>query len=234
MDYTAIRKTLLKMFLVFLGLTALIGIVSVMYGTFGEFQAKILATCATISVASSCAMSCAAFMEKKKRHKDLGIYGIISSVVAAIFLIIGIWLEIKGHGFWKSTFILMTIALAFAYAFVIVLRDLGDRYKWVQQASAVSIGVLAFQIILALWLEIEVEGYYRLVAVVSIIVGLETLSIPILVRLRKGDGEISVNQRDRSKLVLKQVVDSFYRDSEGNGYKVVEMEGEDGQSSGII
>ena len=66
MDYSEIRKLALKIFIGFLGLTAVIAIISVLAGQFGELQWKILGTTFTISAASICSMSCAAFIEKKK------------------------------------------------------------------------------------------------------------------------------------------------------------------------
>ena len=92
MDYSALRKLALKFFLVFLGLTALVAIVSVLTGSFGELQLKILATSFAISSASILAMSCAAFIERKKRVV-LGISGVLLSAMAACLVIAGLWLE---------------------------------------------------------------------------------------------------------------------------------------------
>ena len=58
MNFTEIKKVLLKLFVGFLILTAIIAIISVLSGEFGELQGKILATTLTISMASICSMSC--------------------------------------------------------------------------------------------------------------------------------------------------------------------------------
>ena len=97
MDYSALRKLALKFFLVFLGLTALVAIVSVLTGSFGELQLKILATSFAISSASILAMSCAAFIERKKRVV-LGISGVLLSAMAACLVIAGLWLESESEG----------------------------------------------------------------------------------------------------------------------------------------
>ena len=71
MNYKEIKKLFLWLFLGFLVLTALVGIISVLSGEFGEVQFKVLATCLTISAASICSMACAALIEK--RIFDIGL-----------------------------------------------------------------------------------------------------------------------------------------------------------------
>jgi hypothetical protein len=216
MNYTEIRKLSLKIFLGFLGLTALIAIISVLSGQFGELQVKILATSFTISAASICSMSCVAFIEKKRLIK-LGIFGIILCVVSAILVIAGIWPNIDSDGYWKATHTLIIAAVAFAHAFLLVLPQLDDKHKWVQRVSSVSIGILALQIAVAvwgLWDLIDDDSYLRLLAVVAIIVALETLAIPLLMKLRKGNGQ------ERQKLVLEKLKGDIYTDSAGKPYQL--------------
>ena len=160
-------------------------------------------------------MSCAAFIEKK-RLVELGLSGIFLSIISAILLIAGMWPEIDSDAYWKTTISLIIAAVAFAHAFLLVLPELDDKQKWVQRVSSVTIGILALQIAVALWGEIDNEVYYRLLAVVGIILGLETLAIPMLMKLRKGNGQ------ERQKLVLEKVGGDIYRDSDGKKYQVKE------------
>ena len=220
MDYTKIRKLSLKIFLGFLGLTALIAIVSLLSGAeFGELQWKILGTCLMVSAASICSMSCAAFIEKKKLIW-LGFLGIVLSVVSAILLISGMWLELESEVGWNITITFIIGMVAFAHAFLLVLPELGDKQKWVQRVSSVSIGILAVQIAVAVWTELDHGVYYRILAVVAIIVGLLTLAIPILMKLRKGTGQ------KKQKLVLEKVEGDVYIDSSGKRYQLKEINSE--------
>lgn len=216
MNYTEIRKLSLKIFLGFLGLTALIAIISVLSGEFGELQEDILTTCLTISIASIFLMSCAAFIEKKKLVL-LGTSGIILTVSAAVLGIVWIWLEFDSELYLKVTFTCCILAVALALAFLLSLPVLGNRYKWVQPISAVTIGILALQGIAAIWGEIRDERYYRFLAVVAIIVALEILVIPILMKIRK-----TASQR-KEKLVLEKMENDIYTDSEGKKYELREI-----------
>lgn len=213
MDFKKIRAFLLRAFIGFLGLTALVAIVCLLSGEFGDVQMKILATTFTISAASICSMSCAAFIEKRKSIK-LGLSGIALSVAAAALAIIGMWPEIQSDAFWKTAATLGVLAIAFAHAFLLVLPDLDRSHKWLQPVSSASIGVLALQIIIAVWCEIDEEGYYRLLGVVAIIVTLETLVVPILMRLKKKAAQIA------ERLVLERLDGDLYRDAAGNRYRV--------------
>jgi VIT1/CCC1 family predicted Fe2+/Mn2+ transporter len=93
------------------------------------------------------------------------------------------WPEIDSEEYWKTTITFFVFAIAFAHVFLLVLPQLDNKQKWVQLASSISIGILALLIVVAVWGEIDAEDYYRLLAVVAIIVGLETLVVPILMKL---------------------------------------------------
>jgi hypothetical protein len=213
MHYSDIRKLFLWIFLGFLVLTALVGIISVLSGEFGKIQVKILGTCLTISAASICSMACAAFMEKRRR-RWLGLSGILLSIITAALVIIGIWPEIESDEYWKTTGTLAVFAVAFAHGFLLLLPTLDDHHKWIQVVTSVSIGILALQLAIAIWGEIDSETYFRFVGVTAILVVLETLVIPILIKFRQGDGN------EIKQLVLQCVREDVYEDASGKRYQV--------------
>jgi len=133
-------------------------------------------------------------------------------------VIAGIWPEIDDESYWKTTGTAIIIAIAFAHAFLLALPDLDDRNKWVQKVTLVSIGVLSVLIIIAVWGETDSDSFLRVLAVVAIIVGLETLVVPILFKMRRG-----VEEKGRS-LILERVAGDLYRDLEGKTYQVKEVE----------
>jgi hypothetical protein len=221
MNYTKITRLSLKVFIGFLGLTALIAMITVLTGTFGKIEMKILGTTFTISAASICSMSCAAFINRKKLVQ-LGLLGILLSVSAAILVITGTWSELENKIFEKIMITLVVSAAAFSLAFLLVLPELDNRHKWVQLVSSVSIGILALQVVVAVCGDgdyfIKIVWYRRLLAFVAIIVGLVTLVIPILMKLRKGD------ERENDKIVLERVDGDVYRDTTGRKYRLTKMD----------
>ena len=69
-------------------------------------------------------------------------------------------------------------------------------------------------------MEIDATSYYRLLAVVAIVIGLVTLAIPILVKLG-GRAESA-----KLELKLEQIEGDTYRDTKGNIYRVTEKKNE--------
>jgi hypothetical protein len=213
MTYAEVRRVALWVFIAFLTLTAIVAIVSLLSGEFGDTEVKILVTSLTISGASICAMSCAAFIERR-RSRALGIGGIVLAVLAAGLVIAGLWSGTENEHYWKVTGTAGVLAIAFAHGFLLALPELERRHRWAQLAAAASIAVLALQILVAMWAEIEDEAYFRVLAVVAVLVGFETLVIPILMRLRRG-GPVA-----RETLVLERIGNGVYRDPKGATYRV--------------
>ena len=219
MDYANIKKISLWGFIGFLGLTALIAILSVLSGSFGEFQLKVLATTFSISAASVCSMASAAFMQKRKLIGP-GLVGIGLAAATAVFVLVGVWAEIGNEGFWKTTITLITFTIACAHAFLLALPDLAKHYRWSQGLAAGTIGLLALQITGAVWGEIGNEGYYRLLAVVAIVLALQTLVIPNLMKLSQE------RLHPRKVLKLENVEGDTYCDASGKTYQVIELASE--------
>ncbi len=226
MNYTEAKKVFLKLFIGFLSLTALVAIFSVLIGEFGDIQVKILATTFTISTASICSMSCAAFIEKRKKSA-LGIAGIICATISAALVIAAVWIELEGEVFWKSAITFIVLSIALAHAFLLVLPDLDLKHRWTQKASSIGIGLLSLQIVGAVWAEIDNEAYYRLLAVVSIVVVLFTLVVPILMKMKKETYTIV------ETLVLSKNEEGTYVDKDGAHYKVTRINTEQDSASSM-
>lgn len=227
MNYTSVMKMALRGFLGFLAITALIAIISVLGGDFGEFELKVILTSLTLSLTSICAMSCAAFMARSKQQ-TIGMVGIAVAVIGAAMTIAGVWGEVSGDAYWKTTLTFGITALACAHGFLLILPDLGRAVnRWFRPAALGSVAILALQIIAAAWGEINEDGYYRTMAAVAIVVGLATASLPILIKLKKDD------ETRRKKLVLTKLDDGTYRDSEGQRYMLTAYDPEEQHSAKV-
>ena len=231
MDSGRARLVFLRLFVGFLIASAAVAILCVLNGEFGEFEIKVLITTFSISGASICSMSCAAFIEKR-RNVSLGGLGILFSSMAALMIIFGAWFEVGWDGYWKTTVTFVVFGVAMAHAFLLRLPDLDWQHQWTQMVSSISIGILSLQIVGALWGEIDEEAYYRMVAVVSIVVVLLTMVIPILMKMRKGEaGEADLlgaaDAGGGERLVLVKREDGTYGDEGGGVYRVERVGGEE-------
>jgi hypothetical protein len=228
MNFTHLRKASLRIFIGFLALTALIAIVSVLRGEFDDFTIRVLLTCLAISISSILSMACAAYMERRGRPA-LGLTGISFAVLAGALAIIGIWAEINEDVFWKSMMTATLFAGSFAHAFLLALPDLKRKHARVQRAAAMTIAVLAVLLAAALWGEIDNEAYFRFVAVVAILLGLETVVIPILMKMQSGEGQSDDHER-RRRLQLTERTDGLFEDSDGRVFRVESVDATDGHA----
>ena len=216
MDVTKLREPLLKVFIWFLVITALIAIIAVLAGEFGEFIVKVVVTSTSISAASLCGMSCAAFVERRGRH-ELGITGVALAWAAAAMIICGIWFEWGDDDYWKAIGVLSVSAGAIAHICLLGLPQLDARHRWAQPFATVSITILAIQLNFTIIFELfddDLVLYFRLLAVVAILTGLVTLTIPILVKLRKNA------QSAAQRLVLEHLDGDRYKADNGTIYHV--------------
>ena len=238
MNYTEVRKLLLKVFIGFLSVTALVAIFSVLGRKFDQTQLKVLVTTFSISAGSICAMACAGFIERTGA-KSVGIVGILAASAAVALVIIGVWGEINEKEYWRTTVTFIVLSVAVAHACLMHLPRLAASHRWTQTASAILIGLLAIQIILAVWGEIKDEGYYRFMAAVSVMVVLATLIVPICSRLgpqrdedRSEQGQITEGaDQFPEQLVLSRLSGNIFADKTGRRYQVATIKAEGGASS---
>jgi hypothetical protein len=222
MDARALRRTFLWLFIAFLGLSALVAIVAVLGGNFGDLQARICASSATISAASVCALACAAFRERE-RGRTLGSVGIALAGSAAVAILLMIWSD-GGKWPWRVTIILAVWAAATAHAELLWLPRLRANHRWTQRALVGAIGVLSLLLTVAVLTDADNEVMIRLMVVVAILVALLTLVVPILAKIGSvaAQGDFDAGQQ----LVLRRGSDGVWVDEAGVLYEVRRLNAE--------
>ena len=181
---TRLKRPSLWAFIGFLVVTAIVAIVAVVSGDFGDFEAKVLITSLIISGASVCVMAYAVFAERTGQVR-VGQVGVAFTVVAAGLLLVGMWSERGEDAFWKATLTLLILAVGLAYALLLMLPELKGKQRWIHTTSSLSIATLAGMSIIGIWAEFSEDWFIRLLAVVAILVALQTLVIPVLMWLRR-------------------------------------------------
>jgi hypothetical protein len=222
--YEQARVTFLRGFIGFLVLTALVAVVTVVRGEFGDLQAKILGTSLTISIASVCSLSSAAYLERGG-HRWAGFSGIVFAFTGGVMLIGIMWIELTGDFYIKSTLTLIIGAFSFAHALLLLLPNLRKSYEWIQTSMIVSITLLALMGSVAIWSELENDLYFRVLIVVAIAVGLQTVVIPLLLKIQSEDTEGKKEENER--LILEKAEDGTYHDTKGGRYSVEKISPED-------
>src|SRR5699024_4384372 len=177
-------------FIVFLVISALLAIVTVLSGNFGEFELKVLLTTSVIAAASVCGLCCGVYVQRNGTSWP-GAIGVGLAWLAAILFICGAWLEVPDEGYWRVTVILGIFAIATAHVLSLLGLRLRPAHDWLKPIAAITILALATAVSLVVWSlfwgDWIAGGVWNLITVLAIICVLETLVLPILARLAAAD-----------------------------------------------
>lgn len=180
------KRIALWFLIVSVGLSAVLGIVAIISGNFGDFEARIILTTITISAASVCALAAGALWESRGA-RTLPRIAVALAVFAALLIIIGIWARIREEEFWKFNATVGVLAIASAQACLISLAQLASRFAWIQVVALIAIVALAAQIIFIIYGDVRGEGIYKTLGATAILVAALTIMMPIFHRLSRGD-----------------------------------------------
>ncbi len=180
------KKLALWFLIVSVALSAAFGIITIISGTFGAFEGRVILTTITISAASMCALAAGAFWESRGARTLPG-FAVAFAILAAVLIIIGVWGRFSGDEYWKSTASVGVLAIASAQACLISLARLAPRFAWTRTVALIAVSFLALSILLAIWGEIKEEGFYKAMGAAAILVAALTIMMPIFHRLSRGD-----------------------------------------------
>ncbi|MFZ1700785.1 MAG: hypothetical protein WBO10_03735 [Pyrinomonadaceae bacterium] len=175
--------------------SALIGIVVILVGNFGEFETKVLLTTTTITVTSILGLACGAFFETG-RGRTLPLAGIGLAGVSAVMWIVLIWQgTIHNDAFVKLLMSATLLAAACAHISLLSLARLDRKFVWSIYAAHGTIWPLTTFLLYFIWTNgnIDEEIIGRVTGVLGIIIAALTVITPVFHKLsstEKGTAEI--------------------------------------------
>jgi hypothetical protein len=179
MNASQLTKLFLRLFILSIIVTAVIGIVTISIpDSQGWYGLNILLTTLTIAGASVCGLACGGCLSRG--HAILPLSGLFLTCVTAVLFLFGIWTESGSEIFWKTSLVLLFYAVACAHLSMLYMANLAGGYRWSY--------LIAYQLILGLATVLaagllfgffEAEAYWRLTGVISILVAAITLMIPV-------------------------------------------------------
>jgi hypothetical protein len=191
-----LKRTFLYTLIASIALSALIGIVVILFGNFGELETKILLTTLTVSYASILGLACGAFLETK-RGKTLPVTGIMMAIASAIFWIILIWYgTIQEKLFIKLLFSTTLLAVSCSHLSLISIARLDKKFLWSRSAAYISVGILTAILFWLIWSEPKdvSELISRSIGVLSIIVASLTIITPVFHKLSSGQTTLEIDE----------------------------------------
>jgi hypothetical protein len=186
MQPLSLKKSFLYALIGSVGLSALLGILAIAIGDFGEFEVRVLLTSLTISGASLCGLSCGAALETG-RARVLPLSGIALAALAALLVVAGIWSEFRSDLYWKSTATVSILAVACSHMALLLLARLAPQYAWAKWTAGLAVFSVVMILSAMLWGDVDEDPMFRLLGVAAILDGAITILIPILHRLSRAD-----------------------------------------------
>jgi hypothetical protein len=188
-----IKKAFLYSLIVSVLLSALLGILAILSGSWGWFQIRILLTTVTISAASICGLASGAYLATN-RGRVLPLAGVTLAIVSAVLLIAGMWIEMQSLGYWKLVASVSVFAVACGHLALLSMARLAEWFRWsLRAAYGVIFGVAAL-IVLLVVTQFEGTGMFRLLGVAAIIDAAITVLIPIFHWLSRS--ELALEEHD--------------------------------------
>ncbi|MCU0239660.1 MAG: hypothetical protein MUC29_09475 [Pyrinomonadaceae bacterium] len=203
MENLNVKKLFLYTLIASVALSALIGIIVILVGNFGELEGKVLATTFTIAVTSILGLACGAYLETKQA-KILPSVGIIFSIISAIFFFVLIWggTVWKEDVFFKSLTTATTFAVACSHLSLISIPKLDSKFQWSKITLHACVWILSAILLWILWVEIYANNgiVFRLIAVLSIVIAALTIVTPVFYKLSNSLPEIKQIDEEIARL----------------------------------
>ena len=202
------RRIAIIAIIVSLSLTALIGIITLLSGDFGEVQGRVLLTTLLLAGFSITVLCHLAVVGRALRA--VGFVGVAVSGVALVIGLLLIWGEASfSDDLWKAFGTFGVLSVSFAHANLLLL--LGQRRNTVVRvllfATVACVGLVALLICLPILTEGDIPGdngdaYWRLLGVVAILDVLGSIVLPVTGRFLRDE------RRIRLELELTEELDA--------------------------
>jgi hypothetical protein len=180
------KRIALWFLIVSVAVSAVVGIIAIVVGTFGRTEAQILLTTLTISAASICALACGALFESG-RARVLPAIGIVLAIIDATLFIIGIWSETESESYWKFSASVGLIAVPTAHVSLLALAKLAPRFLWSRIGATAAAYLLGFLFIYIIYITPKGDTPIRIIGVTSIVLAALTILTPVFHRLSRSD-----------------------------------------------
>ena len=182
-----LRAAALRALIVSVIVSGLLGVLALLLGS-SIVMGQVLFTSLCGTAASLRSLIGAVGLERQGRAW-WGLTAIVASLFGFGLLIVGIWGEYLEETPWKLALTGVIVGPTAAHAVLLGLARLRPQHEvaaHVTRGLAVLFGAL---LLLALWGELDGEGFWRVTAAIGVLVAAGTLLVPILARLSRTRSE---------------------------------------------
>jgi len=184
-ENTNFKKVFLITMIISLSISALIGIIIFLLGSFGEIEAKIIFTTLTIGGFSLTAL-CSSALYGKHRYVSFSAIGMIVAVIGFLITTLAIWEILDFDKVGKLIAILIILSASIAHSSLLLLiKSRKTIVNVLLMLTLLFISIVAFMLIILVLSEFDMdfEFYYRLLGVFAILDVLGTIVTPIILKV---------------------------------------------------
>ena len=176
-----IKKYFLTTLIGALIISALIGIYLFLLGEFEETETKLLLSTLAIGWYSMTGLF-SSIVYNRKNLKSFSIFGMIVSVLGLLTTVVALWDVFESKEIWKAVMIFIILTVTISHVSLLsLIRPKNNKVKYSLIATIGFIAIVALMLIKSTLNDFEeVEMYFRLLGVVSILDVLGTISVPIM------------------------------------------------------
>lgn len=185
MDGINLKRAFLYLLIASVAVSAVIGIVVVLIGNFGEFETKVLLTTLTITATSILGLACGAYLETG-RGRLIPLAGICLALLSAVMWIVLIWYgEIHNDWFVKSLMSATLFSASCSHISLLSLARLERKFMWSRYAAHAAVWSLTAFLLYFIWTNgnIDEDLMGRVTGVLGIIIASLTVITPVFHKL---------------------------------------------------
>ncbi len=166
-------------------ISALLGILALLAGDFGDTQWKVLGTTTSVTGASVLAMA-ATTAWGRRYIWWLAPLAAASGIVGFAIVVAGIWVDPSGNDvWWQSAITLIVVASAASYAALVSRAVLAGALRWALSVAYVADALLALTVIVAVWADNASDDTWRRIGVLAIVQASATVLLPVFHRMSR-------------------------------------------------
>ncbi len=174
-------RLVMRLFIASVAVNAVLGILALLSGDFGDLEGRILATSFLVSALMLGVLVHVPAIGRRALW-PVPLVGAVAAVLGLALVIVLVWVD-PAEGPWvRIAGSFLVVAAGAALAANLALIGLARRYGMVRSATIACIAALVVLILFAIWGNPDGDWFPRIVGVVSILVAAGTLLIPALAR----------------------------------------------------